>query len=74
MADLRCCIYLIGRFSQFLRCEFALCLVFGHRMPQFGRDICEKCWSANVVCFCMINAINSIDKHSFLREFDCEIY
>ena len=30
--------------------------------------------SALIVSFCGINAMKSIDKHSFLRKVDCEIY
>ena len=40
--------------------------VCGHRMPYFA--VCVE-----ISSFCIINAINSIDKHS-LREVECEIY
>ena len=51
--------------------------VFGQRMPHFAVIL----WEAEVtnvgaliVSFCGINAMKSIDKHSFLRKVDCEIY
>ena len=47
------------------------------RMPHFAVIL----WEAEVtnvgaliVSFCGINAMKSIDKHSFLRKVDCEIY
>ena len=51
--------------------------VFGQRMPHFAVIL----WEAEVtnvgaliVSFCGINTMKFIDKHSFLREVDCEIY
>ena len=51
--------------------------VFGQRMPHFAVIL----WEAEVtnvgaliVSFCGINAMKSIDKRSFLRKVDCEIY
>ena len=51
--------------------------VFGQGMPHFAVLL----WEAEVtnvialiVSFCGINAMKSIDKHSFLRKVDCEIY
>ena len=51
--------------------------VFGQRMPHFAVIL----WEAEVanvgaliVSFCGIIAMKSIDKHSFLRKVDCEIY
>ena len=33
----------------------------------------DQCWCVEIPSFCVINAMNSIDKHS-LRDVECEIY
>ena len=48
--------------------------VFGHRMPHFAVILWEtEVTNVGALKFQVINAINSIDKHS-LREVECEIY
>ena len=51
--------------------------VFGPRMPHFAvilREAEVTNVGALIVSFCGIIAMKSIDKHSFLRKVDCEIY
>ena len=51
--------------------------VFGQRMPHFAVILWETEVTnvgALIVSFCEINAMKSIDKHSFLQKVDCEIY
>ena len=40
---------------------------------DFMRNGGDQCWCVEISSFCVMNAINSIDKHS-LREVECEIY
>ena len=51
---------------------------FGQRIMHFhhdfGRSGGDLCWCMEIVRFCVINAMKPIDKHSFLRKVDCEIY
>ena len=51
--------------------------VFGQRMPHFAvilREAEVTDVGALIVSFCAINAMKSIDKHSFLPKVDWKIY
>ena len=37
-------------------------------------ELTSVAWYVVIVSFCVFSAIESIDKHSFLRKVDCEIY
>ena len=37
-------------------------------------ELTSVAWYVVIVSFCVFSAIESVDKHSFLRKVDCEIY